>query len=104
MPHPADPGPTPGDPYHQCSDPTAAVGPGGTVYAGAGWWDQPGEIGVWDLATHKPLQRFTEDLGVASVALSPDGKLLASGSWTGHVRIRDWARTCSLRTSTGEAP
>src|SRR5437870_3772814 len=25
--------------------------------AGAGWWDQPGEIGVWDLATRKPLQR-----------------------------------------------
>jgi hypothetical protein len=40
--HPADPGPTPGDPYHQCSDATAATGPGGTVYVGAGWWDQPG--------------------------------------------------------------
>src|SRR5207248_10173202 len=25
-----------------CSDPTAATGPGGTVYVGAGWWDQPG--------------------------------------------------------------
>lgn len=40
--HPADPGPTPGDPYHQCSDPTAAAGPGGVVYVGAGWWDTPG--------------------------------------------------------------
>ena len=40
--HPADPGPTQGDPYHQCSDPTAATGPRGTVYVGAGWWDQPG--------------------------------------------------------------
>jgi hypothetical protein len=40
--HPADPGPTPGDPYHQCSDPTATTGPGGAVYVGAGWWDQPG--------------------------------------------------------------
>lgn len=40
--HPADPGPTPGDPYHQCSDPTAAAGPDGTVYAGGGWWDTPG--------------------------------------------------------------
>lgn len=40
--YPADPGPTPGNPYHQCSDPTAAAGPGGTVYVGGGWWDQPG--------------------------------------------------------------
>jgi WD40 repeat protein len=64
---------------------------GKVVAAGAGMWDQPGEIGVWNLATREPLQRFTEDLGVASVALSPDGKLLASGSWTGHARIYDWA-------------
>src|SRR3954452_1604123 len=25
---PADPGPTPGDPYHNCSDPVSAIGPG----------------------------------------------------------------------------
>jgi serine/threonine protein kinase len=64
---------------------------GKTVAASAGMWDQPGEIGVWNLATREPLQHFSEELGVASVALSPDGKLLASGSWTGHVRIYDWA-------------
>jgi hypothetical protein len=39
---PADPGPTPGDPYHNCSDPVSAVGPGGVLYTGAGWWDTPG--------------------------------------------------------------
>lgn len=60
------------------------------VAAGAGWWDQPGEIGIWDLATRKALRRFPEELGVASVAFSPDGSLLASGSWTGHVRLLDW--------------
>jgi WD domain, G-beta repeat len=27
---------------------------------------------------------------VASIAFSPEGRLLASGSWTGHVRVRDW--------------
>src|SRR5438128_7192649 len=36
--------------------------------ASAGWWDRSGEIGVWDLSTGKPLQRFAENLGVASVA------------------------------------
>jgi hypothetical protein len=40
--HPADPGPTPGDPYHSCSDPAATVGPGNLLYTGAGWWDTPG--------------------------------------------------------------
>jgi hypothetical protein len=39
---PADPGPTPGDPYHSCSDPVAALGPGNTLYTGAGYWDTPG--------------------------------------------------------------
>ena len=39
---PADPGPTPGDPYHYCSDPVAALGPGSTLYTGAGYWDTPG--------------------------------------------------------------
>src|SRR5438067_4342443 len=38
---PADPGPTPGISYHNCSDPVAASGPDGTLYVGGGWWDQP---------------------------------------------------------------
>jgi hypothetical protein len=39
---PADPGPTPGDPYHNCSDPAATIGPGNVLYTGVGWWDTPG--------------------------------------------------------------
>ena len=42
--HPTDPGPIAGDPYHQCSDPTAATGASGTLYIGAGWWDSPAGI------------------------------------------------------------
>jgi RNA polymerase sigma factor (sigma-70 family) len=59
--------------------------------AGAGWWDQPGEVGLWDLETRKLMRLFNESKGVASVAFSPDGKLLAWGSWNGHVRLRDRA-------------
>jgi eukaryotic-like serine/threonine-protein kinase len=59
--------------------------------AGWGYWDQPGEVGVWELTSREPLQRFAEERGVGSVALSADGKLLATGSWTGHVRVYDWA-------------
>jgi RNA polymerase sigma factor (sigma-70 family) len=70
---------------------SVAVSPDGKLLAaGAGWWDRPGEVGVWDLATRQPLRRFAEDRGVASVAFSPDGKQLAWASWTGHVHVYDW--------------
>src|SRR5262249_36836462 len=50
---------------------TVAISQDGKVLAGgAGLWDQPGEIGIWNLATREPLQRFTEELGIASVVLS----------------------------------
>ena len=64
---------------------------GKLLAAGAGWWTTTGEVGVWDLATHKPLAHFAADRGVGSVALSPDGKLLAFGIWGGRVRVLDWA-------------
>jgi hypothetical protein len=40
-PTPADPGPTPGAPAHNCSDPQSAIGPRGDLYTGVGWWDTP---------------------------------------------------------------
>jgi WD40 repeat protein/serine/threonine protein kinase len=80
------PGPAPFDVWS-----VTASRDGKIVVAGGGMWEQPGEIGIWDLATFKPLQRFAEERGIASVALSPDGKWLASGGWDGHVRVRDWA-------------
>jgi WD40 repeat protein len=61
------------------------------VAGGAGQWDEPGEIGVWDFKSRKPLQRFAETRGIASVALTTDGKLLAVGGWTGGVKVYDWA-------------
>ena len=65
----------------------------GRFVAGGGglWKDVPGEVGVWELETRKPLKRYMDDKGVASVAFSPNGRLLATGSWAGHVLVLDWA-------------
>ncbi len=64
---------------------------GKIVAASAGLWDKPSEAGIWALGTQEPLKRFSEETGIASVALSPNGKLLAWGSWNGQVRVLDWA-------------
>jgi WD40 repeat protein len=64
---------------------------GKTVVGGAGYWGQPGEVGVWDLETRKPLKRFAEGQGVTCVLLTSDAKLLAYGSWNAHFKVYDWA-------------
>jgi WD40 repeat protein len=60
---------------------------GSYVAAAAGWWDQPGQVGLWDLRTRQLKRLFSDGLGVASIAFSPDGKLLAWSGWSGHVRL-----------------
>jgi tricorn protease-like protein len=76
---------------------------GKTMAAGGGYANTPGEVGIWDLATKKPLHRFAEERGVGSVAFSPDGTLLASSTWkgsarTGYVRVRDWRAAKEVAT------
>jgi WD40 repeat protein len=69
---------------------SVAISPDGKyAAAGAGWWDQPGEVGIWDLAARKQLRLLRADLGVASVAFSPNSKILAFAGWAGHVRLCD---------------
>jgi WD40 repeat protein len=50
--------------------------------------DDPGVIDLWDLASHRLLYRLTGDSGaIESLAFSPDGRLLASGSLDGTARL-----------------
>src|SRR5262249_40066591 len=62
----ARPKEVPADPYVVWS---VAVTPDGkTLAAGAGWWTTGGEVGIWDLATYKPLRHIADERGVGSVA------------------------------------
>jgi RNA polymerase sigma factor (sigma-70 family) len=49
------------------------------------------EIRLWELASGKPLARFHFPQIVHTVAISPNGKLLAAGSWGGPVYVLDRA-------------
>jgi WD40 repeat protein len=56
--------------------------------------DEPGEVKLWDLATRKELPTLGDHLGcVSSVAFSPDGKTLATGSADKTIKLYDviWA-------------
>jgi RNA polymerase sigma factor (sigma-70 family) len=55
----------------------------------------PAEITLWDPATGELLARLRHADVISAIAFSPDGKLLASGSWDGTVTI--WQRSARPR-------
>ena len=60
---------------------------GRKIAIGSGQWNAAGELHLLDIATGKLLGRDRVPNGVASVAFSPDGTLVASSSWHSHLRI-----------------
>jgi WD40 repeat protein/beta-lactamase regulating signal transducer with metallopeptidase domain len=65
-----------------------AVSPDGNLLAsGGGYWDRPGEVKVWELATRKEIRTFKVGLGAASVAFSPDGRNVAAAGYDARARV-----------------
>jgi WD40 repeat protein len=60
------------------------------------------DIYLWDMTTGKFLRQLTGHTNdVKSVAISPDGQTLASGSYDNTVRLWDVATGRELRQLTG---
>jgi len=57
--------------------------------ASGGNGDRPGELTVWDAATHDEIYTIQEPDSVRSVAFSPDNKLIATGSFDKTAKLRD---------------
>jgi WD40 repeat protein len=76
---------------------------GTSTFAGPGMAPNTGQvIQVWDTATAKELHRLQVDRGmISSVALSPDGKLLAATSGKSSIYLWDVASGKELRRFAG---
>lgn len=73
---------------------SSALAPDETWLAtGYGHWgaNEAGRVIVWDLAKAAPRWQASEPRGVRSVAVSPDGRLVASGNFAGEIKLREAA-------------
>src|SRR5207249_3709363 len=75
---------------------------GKLLASGAGAVREPAEIRLWDVATAKVVSTWAaHPKSVTCVALSPDGKKLASTSWDDTVKTWDVATGKELLTLKG---
>jgi WD40 repeat protein len=60
-------------------------------------------IGLWDFARGRELSPIPEPDGVNCLAISPDGRPLASGHWDNTVKLRDVDSGADGSGATNEA-
>jgi WD40 repeat protein/serine/threonine protein kinase len=56
---------------------------------------------MWDVGTRRPVVRYSPHGAVASAAVSPDGKLVATGSWDHSAKIWDIETGQAIRKLDG---
>jgi WD40 repeat protein len=77
-----------------------ALAPDGKTIVQGG--TQQGSLTIWDAATGKSINRFgAYQENVTVLALSPDGRMLASGAWKGGVRLWEVASGKEVRRLPG---
>ena len=59
------------------------------LVSGGGDWNKAGDVKLWDVETGKERASLKHSGEVLCVAVSPDGKRLAAGSWDNTVRAWD---------------
>jgi WD40 repeat protein len=60
---------------------------GKTLASGAGDWDRPGEVRLWDTANWTRRATLPHTGEVLCVAFSPDGRRLAAGNWDHTIKV-----------------
>jgi WD40 repeat protein len=61
----------------------------------------PGQLKVWDVATGMELAAVKGISGVRGLAISPDGRTIATADFSGSVRLRDVATAKELAAAKG---
>jgi WD40 repeat protein/tRNA A-37 threonylcarbamoyl transferase component Bud32 len=89
---------------HSTSFQVAYSPDGRRLAGGGGWWDQPGDVQVWDLQTGQVVLSLERRPGSHySLAYSPDGRWIASPAKDNAVRVWDAATGQEALTLKGHA-
>jgi RNA polymerase sigma factor (sigma-70 family) len=83
---------------------TLAFSPDGKKVATAGaFWRQAGQLKIWNVLTAEELVWVRGIPGVRSIAWSPNGKTIASGDFSGCIRLRDADTGAEINAVKGHA-